>query len=129
MANFRPLLAAHGLTEQQWRVLRVLAEHNGMESKELAERTLMHRPSLTGVIDRLERDGLVERRRHKADGRRTGLLLTRKAKRLYNRIAPESEQEYSRLQARFSNERWEGLYEALQHLVQLNGDRNSQGAG
>ena len=38
MAGFRPDLEAHGLTEQQWRVLRVLTEHPGITAGELAER-------------------------------------------------------------------------------------------
>lgn len=121
MARFRPLLAEHGLTEQQWRVLRVLQEHNGIEARELAERTLMLRPSLTGVIDRLQRDGLVERRPHGEDRRRVRVTLTRKARRLYQRIAPRVEREYAHLQGQFSAARWTALHDALDHLVRLNG--------
>ncbi len=120
MAHFRPVLSESGLTEQQWRVLRVLWKRNGTEARELAERTLMLRPSLTGVIDRLERDGLVERRSDGADGRKVRLWLTRKARRLYERLSPQLEKEYARMQARMSEAGWSSLYTALEQLIELN---------
>ena len=94
MQHFRPLLAEHGLTEQQWRVIRALWEENGLEAKDLAARTLMLQPSMTGVLDRLERDGLVERRASPDDGRKVIVRLTRKARRAYGRVAPEAEKRY-----------------------------------
>lgn len=120
MLNFRPILGDHGLTEQQWRVLRALAENNGMESKELAERTLLLKPSLTGIIDRLERDGLVLRKKDGGDGRKTCLWLTRKASRLYERIMPLVEEGYKGMQDSFSEKKWDVLYDSLFHLIQLN---------
>ena len=120
MARFRPLLADNGLTEQQWRVLRALADRNGMEAKELALQTMMLRPSMTGVIDRLARDGLVERRSDRTDGRKVCIWMTRKARRLYERIAPKVEREYARIQAQFTQQDWEGMYTALEHLERLN---------
>lgn len=125
MARFRPLLADAGLTEQQWRVLRVLWERNGIEARELAERTLMLRPSLTGVLDRLERDGLVERRSDGADGRKVRLALTRRARRLYERLSPQLEREYARMQARLTDAAWNNLYAALEQLIRLNGGSGS----
>lgn len=127
MGHFRPLLSDSGLTEQQWRVLRVLWERNGTEARDLAERAMMLRPSLTGVIDRLERDGLVERRSDGADGRKVRLWLTRKARRLYERLSPQLEKEYARMQARLSESGWNNLYAALEQLIQLNG-RSRTGA-
>ena len=88
MTNFRPILSEHGLTEQQWRVIRALAEINGLELKELAERTLILKPSMTGIIDRLERDGLVRRKKDRDDGRKTCIWLTRKASRIIEKIMP-----------------------------------------
>lgn len=124
MQQFRPLLAEHGLTEQQWRVLRVLCEQNGLEAKDLASRTLMLQPSLTGVVDRLERDGFVERRRARGDGRKVTIWLTRKARRLYDRVAPQAEARYARLQASVGDPEWGSLYRSLNRLIELNGARN-----
>ena len=61
MSFFRPLLNQHGLTEQQWRVIRILRQHGEMESYRLAELACILKPSMTGVLSRLERDGLVSR--------------------------------------------------------------------
>ncbi|MFT5133861.1 MAG: homoprotocatechuate degradation regulator HpaR [Gammaproteobacteria bacterium] len=120
MARFRPILGEHGLTEQQWRVIRALAEDNGLESTELAERTLILKPSMTGIIDRLERDDLVLRKKDREDGRKTCLWLTRKAKRLYERIMPLVQAEYSEMQDAFSEKSWDDLYDSLFHLIKLN---------
>ena len=62
MAGFRPDLDAHDLTEQQWRVLRVLTEHPGITAGELAERAALLKPSLSRIVGRLEERGLVDRR-------------------------------------------------------------------
>ena len=120
MSRFRPILADHGLTEQQWRVIRALAEDNGLESTELAERTMILKPSLTGIVDRLERDGLVERRKDRHDGRKTCIWLSRKARRLYDRIVPLVEAEYAHMKSRFSEESWQDLFQSLDQLIHLN---------
>ena len=121
MARFRPILAAGGLTDQQWRVLRVLVEHREMDAKELAGRTMMLKPSMSGVLDRLERDGLVERRKNRPDARRTGVRLTRKARRLYERLSPLLEREYTALESGFSTQKWNELYASLQQLIRQSG--------
>ncbi|MBC2637283.1 homoprotocatechuate degradation operon regulator HpaR, partial [Citrobacter braakii] len=61
MGYFRPIVKRHNLTEQQWRIVRVLAEHPSMDFHDLAFRTCILRPSLTGILTRMERDGLVLR--------------------------------------------------------------------
>jgi homoprotocatechuate degradation regulator HpaR len=67
MAHTRPSLREHGLSDQQWRVLRVLGEHAqelaGVETGRVAKEAYLLGPSLTGVLTRMERDGLIERSR------------------------------------------------------------------
>jgi DNA-binding MarR family transcriptional regulator len=75
---------------------------------------------MTGIIDRLERDELVQRKKDKEDGRKTCIWLTRKAKRLYERIMPLVQAEYSEMQDEFSDKRWDDLYDSLFHLIKLN---------
>ena len=124
MARFRPILGDHGITEQQWRVIRALAGDNGQELTALAERTLILKPSMTGIIDRLERDELVVRKKDSADGRKTCIQLTRKAKRLHERIMPLVESEYNELRAALSEKNWHELYDLLFQLIKLdNGTR------
>jgi homoprotocatechuate degradation regulator HpaR len=71
MARTRPSLRAHGLSDPQWRVLRVLGEHGAMETGRIAREAYILGPSLTGVLLRMERDGLIRRERDPADQRRT----------------------------------------------------------
>lgn len=76
MAFFRPLLNEHDLTEQQWRVIRILRQQGELESHQLAHLACILKPSLTGVLSRLERDGIVRRRKSSEDQRRVFIALT-----------------------------------------------------
>ena len=80
MAHTRPSLRAHGLSDQQWRVLRVLGEHAdeaaGVETGRVAREAYLLGPSLTGVLTRMERDGWIERQRCPQDARRTVVRAT-----------------------------------------------------
>ena len=67
MPPFRRIFKEFGLTEQQWRVLRVLWDIEEISHSELAQVTLIPAPSLVGVLDRLMAMGLVERRRSTLD--------------------------------------------------------------
>jgi len=103
IAPFRPILTAHGLTEQQWRVLRALRA--GASSQvELAAACVMHPASLTGVLRRMEHAGLIERRRSSADHRRVIVTTTPDGDELIARIAPEIAERYGTLGARIGVE-------------------------
>ncbi len=69
MPRFRQIFSEFGLTEQQWRVLRVLWQHEQIAFRELADLTLIPPPSLVGVVDRLTKSGLARRRRSISDRR------------------------------------------------------------
>ena len=61
MSRLRPILARHGLSEQQWRVLRVLGEVENREAREVCERACILAPSLTRILKIIEDRGLVTR--------------------------------------------------------------------
>ena len=75
MARFRPMLAAHDVTEQQWRVLRVLSEAGSVEATELADRASVLPPSLTRIIKALEGRKFITRNKAEGDGRRVVLTI------------------------------------------------------
>src|ERR1700719_3334483 len=62
MRYFRPSLLEHGVTEQQWRVLRALNTADEMEVMILANATYLLAPSLSRILKDLQRRGLVKRR-------------------------------------------------------------------
>ena len=119
MAFFRPLLNAHGVTEQQWRVIRVLHEHADLEFHQLAQIAGILPPSLTGILTRLERLGLVRRRKMAADQRRLHLTLTGEGIALFGRVSIEAERIYRDIEARFDARRLGKLFALLHELCEL----------
>jgi len=67
---FTQALAPHGVTFRQAQVLGWLAAEGPQSQRELAERMLIEPPNLVGVLDRMERAGLVDRRPCPEDGRK-----------------------------------------------------------
>src|SRR3569623_3327011 len=95
MAHTRPSLRSHGLSDQQWRVLRVLGEHGTVETARVAREAYILGPSLTGVLARMERDGLVKRERDPEDQRRTVVQATAKGMKLVGRLSQAVETHYA----------------------------------
>src|SRR5215468_10566700 len=67
MRQFRPSLRHHGLTEQQWRILRALTSVEAIEVTELARLAFLLGPSLSRILRDLESRGLIERRSAETD--------------------------------------------------------------
>jgi len=77
-----------GLTPSQARVIFTIGGTEGMTCKDIGDITLITKGTLTGVIDRLEEKGLVERWSVEGDGRKTIVALTRRGQRIYEREFP-----------------------------------------
>lgn len=78
MSPVRDMLAAIGVTEQQWRVLRVLEEQGATGPTELAERAALLLPSLTRILQGLEARDLIERHTVAGDRRRQKIAASTK---------------------------------------------------
>jgi homoprotocatechuate degradation regulator HpaR len=76
MIPIREMLADTGITEQQWRVLRVLSEHGTLDSKTLADRASLLLPSLTRIATTLREKGLITQKRDESDRRRQFVTIT-----------------------------------------------------
>jgi homoprotocatechuate degradation regulator HpaR len=100
IGRFRPVLNEHGLTEQQWRVLRAVHDAGTLEPRELVGRCGISSPSLAGVLARMETLGLVERRRFDHDQRRIAVALTATGERLVATLAPRIEAIYREIEGR-----------------------------
>ena len=81
-------LAASGLTTPQFDVLATLATGEGITQQELAERLLVTKGNVVGLLNRLEAQGWVERRSDPADKRANRLYLTLTGRKLYLRTMP-----------------------------------------
>ena len=119
MGHTRPSLREHGLSDQQWRVLRVLGEHGTVETGRVAREAYILGPSLTGVLARMERDGLVKRERDPADQRRTVVEATAKGRRMVERLSHTVEAHYQWLEKSLGKQKLAQLYELLDQLIAL----------
>ena len=77
-----------GITDQQYNVLRILrgAGRDGLPTLEIAHRMIEHAPGITRLIDRLEKKGLVVRRRCETDRRQVYCVLAPAGRRLLSRM-------------------------------------------
>jgi homoprotocatechuate degradation regulator HpaR len=119
MGYFRPLLNAHGVTEQQWRVIRVLQEYGELEFHELSRIAWIQPPSLTGILTRLEKLSLVSRKRSATDQRRLHLSLTPSGQRRFAKVSVESERRYGEIEQRLGKSRLESLMTILREFDRL----------
>ena len=117
MAHFRPLLTAHGLTDQQWRVLRELAEQGPLEPRQLCEACSISSPSIAGVLLRMEEAGLVSRERMAHDQRRVTVTLKPKSRKILQRLVPLVEARYAVLEAALGTRSMQEVYDALDALL------------
>ncbi|GLZ87487.1 transcriptional regulator [Metapseudomonas resinovorans] len=119
MSFFRPLLNQHDLTEQQWRVIRLLRQHGELESYQLADLACILKPSMTGVLARLERDGMVVRRKAPQDQRRVLVNLTEKGQECFASMRSGMEANYQKIQEQFGEDKLKQLFELLNELKQI----------
>jgi DNA-binding MarR family transcriptional regulator len=74
--QFAARLQPYGITPPQWGALLRLCERDGQSLSEIGTRALFDGPTMTGIVDRLEANGFVERRRDGGDRRVINLYLT-----------------------------------------------------
>ena len=117
LPRFRVIFSEFGLTEQQWRVLRVLWERDGIPLLALSEETLIPGPSLVGVVDRLERADLVSRRRSSRDRRRVRVVLTHRGRTLEGQVTPRVDAAYQALEGLLSQHEWRQLRDCLGKII------------
>ncbi len=116
MRRFRPGLRGHGVTEQQWRILRALAHSGPLEVSQLAEATCLLAPSLSRILPDMESRQLISRRQADSDLRRSVVSLERKGLRLIATHAPYSEEVYDDIAKAFGAERLAQLFALLREL-------------
>ena len=116
MAPIRLMLAGAGVTEQQWRVLRVLAENGPMDPTEIAHTSCLLMPSLTRILRVLESKKYCTRRAHATDRRRMIIEITARGVNLIKVNMPETNRIFSDLESEFGKERVEKLLDLLNEL-------------
>lgn len=124
---FKPYIDRHDLTMPQWRVLRALAEEEGLDARTLSERCVILPPSLTRIFRSLTQRGLISQV-DCTDARRHRVMLTDAGRVLFEEVLEESEPDYQRLASAFGAERLESLLALLSELRDTVEDLNVQDA-
>ena len=119
MARTRPGLREHGLSDQQWRVLRVLGEHGVVDTGRVAREAFILGPSLTGVLARMERDGLIRRTRDAEDQRRSVVEATAKGRALVERLSHAIEAQSVWMEQALGQQKLAQLYALLDAVIAL----------
>ncbi len=115
LAPFRRELDAIGLTVQQWRVIRVLAEGKPRTAGELSDLCVLMPPSLSRILKTLTERGLIARVEDE-DARRRRVELTEAGRDKYGEMAGKSAEIYARLEAAYGSDRMEQLLDLLTAL-------------
>jgi len=83
---------ASGLTDAQFNILNLIGlSHGPMDQLALTERLLVGKSSVSIVLNRIVKAGLIRREEHARDRRRVVLVLTRPGRELWRKIAPRYE--------------------------------------
>ena len=117
LARFRPVLNTHGITEQQYRVLRAIESAGPLEPRQIGAICHISSPSLTGVLARMEAMDLVARERLAHDQRRVMVSLTPASRAMFRQMKPRIEAVYQTLEAVLGPELTAEIYSTLDRFL------------
>jgi len=125
MQGFERLSGEHvrqnGLTHAQFDIIATLGNTAGMSYKELGDKTLITKGTLTGVIERLEQKGLVQRQRCTVDKRSWFIRLSAQGEQVFEDVFPKVVASGSAVFARFSDDDFARLEATLAELKSVIG--------
>lgn len=113
MGPVREMLAQSGLTEQQWRVLRVLEEGGPTDARALADGAAILAPSLSRILPGLEDRGLILRTGDPRDRRRQVIEISRSGLDLVDANRAQAHDLAAEARARLGSDRYDQLLELL----------------
>ena len=120
MQSFERLSGEHarqcGLTHAQFDIIATLGNTPGMSYKELGNKTLITKGTLTGVIERLEQKGLVERQRSEEDKRSFFVRLTPAGDAMFREVFPKVVERGRQVFAGYSAHDFDTLEKTLTQL-------------
>ena len=114
MGPIRDMLADTGISEQQWRVLRVLAEHGPQDSSTLAQRASLLHPSLTRMVFAMEKKGLLTQTRSEVDRRRQVVAIAPAGQQIIDDNSAHALRIAAEFEAKVGKEGFEQLIDLLE---------------
>ncbi len=119
MGPIREMLSDVDITEQQWRVLRVLDENGPMDPTRIADQACLLLPSLTRILQKLEEKSLIQRRKDRDDKRRQVVQITASGNKVIKDNLSTSIALVEQLQEKLGQDRYELLLDLLNELDQV----------
>ncbi len=119
MGPIREILNESGISEQKFRVIRVLDEAGPMEQTALAQASCLLLPSLTRMLRAMEGEGLLTRASDPTDGRKSIVTVTDKGRQILQDHAGDAAALFADFEDRFGKARMEELLDMLEDLVAL----------
>ena len=119
MEPYRSMLQASNISEQKWRVLRVVQELGPVGQARISEATCIMMPSLTRILKALEQGELLTRTNDLADRRTTLVTITDAGNALIDEHSQASAEITQRLTDQFGEDRLEVLLDLLEDLRKL----------
>ena len=117
---YRDEIAAYKLTHGQFFVIVAIMEEEGLLPSELAEKTSQDRATITGLLDRLAKEGWIERRPDKTDRRSLRIYLTSPASQKKDAILKLFEKTNQKFLSCFTREEWcqmQGFFDRLEQCT------------
>ena len=121
MLSFRPMLAKHNFTEQQWRVLRVLGEKGPCDAGKLASEACILAPSLSRIINTLIDNQYIEKQLDTHDKRKIILNISSNGIDTLDKIKPEYLTILKSIQRKYGEEKISNLLKLLSEITSWNG--------
>jgi DNA-binding MarR family transcriptional regulator len=115
--NLGETLRKRGFTFQDWRILAVLAAHNGANLTQLAESAVLPQPTVSRLVAGLKRKGFLERHNAKKDSRFAEIWVTPQGLAAYRKMLPYAVAEYRSAIKGFSTREDENLRRALRRML------------
>lgn len=122
MGPIRAMLSDVGITEQQWRVLRVLHEEGPLEPTRIAETACLLLPSLTRILQKLDEKDLIRRRRDPGDKRKQIIEVTAQGAALIEANLDTARALTERVRNAMGSEQYEALLDLLNQLHETDFD-------
>jgi len=115
-AVFKEEFGEEDLTPQQFGLLAFLWQKDGLSQKELSEKSQIDRTTIGGIIDRLEKENLVERRPHPDDRRAYQVYLTDKGRSLEEELCVVADRVLRKVTSPLTEEEHQTLIRLLTKL-------------
>jgi DNA-binding MarR family transcriptional regulator len=115
--NLGEELRRKGYTFQEWRILAVLAAHDGITLSQLAEAAVIPQPTVSRLVAQLARRGFLHRRPGARDGRLIEIRLTSAGRAAYNRMLPLAVAEFRSAVAGFDKAETDWLRRAALQMI------------